>query len=146
MREHAVKIEACGQKEVPRWLHCDTESEGNPSQASGDRSRLWLTDGISLVPPGIQKSQNPKRQIWKVSIWCEKENHSPLLSKEDENVTNMLSTSVNLIPNLVTRKKTSRTFWNLNLNNIPVDTARWCRFTRDCMWAFHMSRSVETCT
>ena len=115
--------------------------------------------------PGFQESRNQIRQIWKAITGCEKraasssgrkESHNPsaqasgdlLQSKEDENVTHMLSTGLKLRPNFVTRieEHLKKTFGKLNMFKFEVNTAAWCTFARDCMRAsFHMSRSVDTC-
>ena len=72
-----------------------------------------------------------------------------LQSKDDDDMTNLLSPGVKLLPNLVTRigENFKQTFGNLNLTIFPVNTATWCIFARCCMWAsFQMSRSFDTCT
>ena len=59
-------------------------------------------------------------------------------------VINLLSVGVKLIPNLVTRveEHLMETSGKLDWTN----TATWCIFARDCMWAsLQMSRSDETC-
>ena len=68
--------------------------------------------------------------------------------KEDDDMTNLLSPGVKLLPNLVTRIEESlkKTFGKLKLINFSVNTATWCIFARDCMRAsFQVSRSIETC-
>ena len=70
-------------------------------------------------------------------------------SKEDDDMTNLLSPGVKLVSNLVTRieQDLKKTFGKLILTCSPVNTATWCIFGRDCTWtSFQMSsRSVETC-
>ena len=69
--------------------------------------------------------------------------------KDDGDIRNVLSPRVELSPNLLTIVKENRkkTFGTLHLTNIPIHTATWCVFARDCMWAsFQMRRIVETYT
>ena len=62
------------------------------------------------------------------------------------NVINLLSVGVKLVPNLVTRVEEHLEKNVGRLTHFPVNTATWCIFARDCMWAsLQMSRSVETC-
>ena len=52
-------------------------------------------------------------------------------------------------PNLSTRveEHVQKTFGNLGVTNFPINTATWCIFARDCMWAsLQMRRTVETHT
>ena len=95
--------------------------EKTQSDVKGQENRA--TDCISQVPPGIHKSRNQKRQIWKVTIGYKKENNkmlrrhldatSPTIPmprhRETDDMTNLLSPGVKLITNLVTRiEETSR--------------------------------------
>ena len=94
-----------------------------PAQQMAKRSHVRLH---FPSPPGIRKSQNQERQIWKVIIGCQKKNsrmhrrhpdatgpprpttqpsEDRLQSKEDDDMTTILSTGVNLIPKFVTKVK-----------------------------------------
>ena len=115
-------------------LRKDVKGQVNPTQASGDRisqvSRHWETRRIRLNSPVTQARRIQPRLR---ETGCRERNKSEV---------------VDLIPNLVTRveenlKKTNR---KVKLTIFPVNTATWCIFARDCVWAsFQMSRSVETC-
>ena len=120
-------------KEFFRRLQCDIRRAHRRSQLKKRRNPMsnarriqasrWATDCISQVPPGIHKSRNQKRQIWKVTIGYKKENNkmlrrhldatSPTIPmpthRETDDMTHLLSPGVKLITNLVTRiEETSR--------------------------------------
>ena len=64
--------------------------------------------------------------------------------ERDEDVINMSSPCAEL--GVVGRRThLKETFLTLDLKNFPVNTAMWCTFARDFVWAsFKMSRSVQT--
>ena len=134
------------------------------SKGTRIQARHRVTDCSSQVPPGIHKSQNQKRQMWKITLGRQNENNkmrrrhldamSPIdpmrnhrdrllsMLEEDDEVVGRLSLSVKLIPNLVrVEEHLKKTFGKLDLTNFPVNTATWCCFARDYMWAsLKMSR------
>ena len=69
-------------------------------------------------------------------------------SSEDDDIRNLLTPGVDLNPTLSTKVEEyhRKTFGNFTLTHCPRNTATWCIFARDCMWAFQTSRIVETCT
>ena len=74
--------------------------------------------------------------------------HREIAVRENENVTNLLSTGVNLLPNLVTsvEEHLKKAFCNVEFDNFSSKHCDMVFFARDFMWAsFQMIRSVETC-
>ena len=117
------------------------------------QARHRVTDCISQVPQEIQQSRNRERWIGKMISGCQRENNrvhrlpqdarSPTIPmrkhretdcgprlKEDDDMMNLLSPRVKLIPNLVTRveEDLKKTLGDQDLTNFPLNTATWCIF------------------
>ena len=141
-------------------LHKVPQSD-DPRQASGDRLQFPGFSRNSRVtePEAFDLEEHrwmPKREQHASSSSGRSASHNPnvqasgdgLQSNEHDDTTNIMFPGVELLPNLVAwvEENLKKTFGNLNLTRSPVNTAKWCIFARDCMWAsFQMSRSVDTC-
>ena len=68
-----------------------------------------------------------------------------LQSKEEDDMRNLLPAEVKRGPYLVKRieEALKKTFGTLKLTNFPVNTATWCIFARDCMWATFRMRGCQ---
>ena len=148
---------------VAQIQQSDDPNKENPGQASGD----WLH--VPCFTREVQPVTEPEASHMEDDYWIPKRKQMPRLhlhatssiismsrhretdwqSKEDVDMTYLLSPGVKLLPNWVTRieENLMKTFGKLNLTHFQVNTATWCTFARYCMWAsFQMSRSIDTCT
>ena len=88
---------------------------------------------------GRNESQNPNAQLLGDRL--------PSTVTEVDDIRNLLSAGVDMKSSLSSKveENHTKTFGKFDLTNVPVKTAKWCFFSRDCMWAsFRKSTSVET--
>ena len=126
------------------WSHkvqqSDDPSHGNLDQASDDRLHFPVSTRKSRVTEQEASFSEDyyrvrQREQHASSSSGRNESHNPnvqgsadrLQSKTCENVANLLSTGVKLVPNLVTRveENLKKTFGKPNFTNFPVNTATW---------------------